>query len=149
MRTMSTQRTKIVLAVAGLAIGSAVALSSSTPALASGTNLWAKVAADGSLVAGSNVASSTSTGPGTFEVTFNRNVAGCAYVATTRNSFSQAVQVFTASGHASVERRVRRDQEPGRRADLGSVRPGRGLHQPVRRRRATARTSCAPRPASR
>ena len=39
MRTMSTQRTKIVLAVAGLAIGSAVALSSSTPALASGTNL--------------------------------------------------------------------------------------------------------------
>jgi hypothetical protein len=64
--------------------------------------LWAVVGASGNLVRGSRVTGVTHIAPGQYEVTFNRNVRQCAYVATTRNAFSEAITVFTASGHLSV-----------------------------------------------
>ena len=45
------------------------------------TALWAVVNADGTLARGSGAVSSTSLGFGTYEVLFNRDVTGCAYVA--------------------------------------------------------------------
>ena len=73
-----------------------------TPAVAASTNLFAKIDASGALVAGNGVSSATQVGTGQYEVTFNRNVSSCAYVATPENAHSQAVQVFTAGGHASA-----------------------------------------------
>lgn len=63
--------------------------------------LWAVVAQSGSLIRGSRVTGTTKLGPGQYEVTFNRSVTGCAFVATTQNAYSQALTVFTASGHLS------------------------------------------------
>ena len=62
-------------------------------------HLWAVVAANGTLTRGSRVTGLTRFGVGRYEVTFDRSVSGCAYVATTQNAFSQALNVFTASGH--------------------------------------------------
>lgn len=64
--------------------------------------LWAVVNIGGSLIRGSRVTGVTRLGPGQFEVTFNRNVSGCAYVATTNNAYSQALGIFTAGGHLSA-----------------------------------------------
>jgi hypothetical protein len=44
----------------------------------------------------------TQLGTGQYEVTFTANVSACAYVATTANAYSQALTVFTASGHLSL-----------------------------------------------
>jgi hypothetical protein len=63
--------------------------------------LWAVVALDGTLTRGSRVTGTTKLGPGQYEVTFDRSVTGCAYVATTQNAHSQALTIFTASGHLS------------------------------------------------
>ena len=65
-------------------------------------HLWAVVAANGSLTRGSRVTGVTRLGIGRYEVTFNRSVTGCAYVATTQNAYSQALGIFTASGHLSA-----------------------------------------------
>lgn len=70
--------------------------------VAVGNNLFAVIGQAGNLIAGNGVTSVAASGFGTYEVTFNQNVTGCAYVATTTNLFSQALTVFTASGHASV-----------------------------------------------
>ena len=63
--------------------------------------LWAVVGLNGTLTRGSRVTGTTKLGPGQYEVTFDRSVTGCAYVATTQNAYSQAITVFTASGHLS------------------------------------------------
>jgi hypothetical protein len=68
---------------------------------ASAANLFAKVSQTGTLTGGSGVASVTWLGPGQYEVTFTSNVSHCAYVATTANAYSQALQAYTASGHLS------------------------------------------------
>jgi len=65
-------------------------------------NLIARVDINGGLVFGNRVTGVTQFGPGQYEVTFNRNMTPCAYVATTNNANVQAMQVFTASGHLSV-----------------------------------------------
>jgi hypothetical protein len=65
-------------------------------------NLFASVSATGTLVAGSPGTSVTNIGTGQYEVTFGQNVAGCAYVATTINAYSQALQATVASGHLSA-----------------------------------------------
>jgi hypothetical protein len=65
-------------------------------------NLLARVDVNGNLVFGNRVTSVSKLGPGQYEVTFNRNMTPCAYVATTNNSNTQAFQVFTASGHLSI-----------------------------------------------
>lgn len=80
----------------------AAAASAAGAQVAVGNNLFAVVNANGTLASGNGVTSVSASGFGTFEVTFNQNVSQCAYVATTVNNFSQALQVFTASGHASV-----------------------------------------------
>ena len=90
----------VAAAVGGLVV--ALALMISAP-FASGAspNLFAVVDAAGHQVAGSNVAGVTRLGPGRYEVTFTQDVRRCAYVATTRNAYSQAIQAFTAGGHSS------------------------------------------------
>jgi hypothetical protein len=71
---------------------------SAVPAAAS----FAVVNMDGSLASGSSdVQSTTQIGTGQYEVTFLNPVTNCAYVATTINAYSQALQVFTAGGHLS------------------------------------------------
>jgi hypothetical protein len=64
--------------------------------------LWAVVNLNGTLARGSRVTGVTKLGPGQYEVTFNRSVTGCAYVATTINAYSQALGIFTAGGHLSA-----------------------------------------------
>ncbi len=66
-------------------------------------NLFAVVDSSGALVHGSEVASVAQLGPGQYEVTFTRDVARCAYLATTSNASSQAISAFTAGGHLSPE----------------------------------------------
>lgn len=63
--------------------------------------LFAALDLNGTLLRGNRVTAATRLGPGQYEVTFNRNVSGCAYVATTSNAYSQAIQAFTAGGHLS------------------------------------------------
>jgi hypothetical protein len=73
----------------------------SGPSAAAVRQLWAVVGLNGSLTRGSRVTGTTRLGPGRYEVTFDRSVTGCAYVATTQNAYSQALTIFTASGHSS------------------------------------------------
>lgn len=97
------KRTRLAF-VAATSVAAAALLSGGfmSPALAASTNLYANIGATGALVAGNGVASTAQVGSGQYEVTFNRDVSGCAYVATPQNAHSQAVQVFTAGGHASA-----------------------------------------------
>jgi hypothetical protein len=66
-------------------------------------NLFAVVDISGNLVTGNGVSSVAQLGTGRYEVTFNRSVEPCAYVATTVNTYSQALTVFTAGGHLSPQ----------------------------------------------
>lgn len=82
----------------GITLFAATALLAAIPAMAS----FAVVNADGSLYSGSSdVQSVTYFNTGQYEVTFANDVSNCAYVATTINAYSQALQVFTAGGHLS------------------------------------------------
>jgi hypothetical protein len=69
---------------------------------ASAANLFARVSPTGTLLAGSGVAGVSLLGPGRYEVTFTTSVSHCAYVATTTNAYSQAIQAYTAGGHLST-----------------------------------------------
>ena len=99
------------LAKLASAAGAAVALAapaiaglvSATPAQAASSNLFASVTAAGALAHGNGVTGVTHIGTGQYEVTFSTNVQSCAYVATTINAASQALQVFTAGGHLSTD----------------------------------------------
>lgn len=88
------------LAIVG-GLVTAVMFAPSTISAAS-PNLFATVGASGTLVNGNGVTSVSHTVTGQYEVTFSSNVSGCAYVATTRNAASQAVQAYTAGGHRSA-----------------------------------------------
>lgn len=70
-------------------------------ASASSPNLFASVAENGTLVNGNGVSYVNYLGTGQYEVTFTSVVSGCAYVSTTHNAYSQAIQSFTAGGHLS------------------------------------------------
>jgi len=70
-------------------------------ASAASPNLFASVAGNGTLANGNGVSSVTHIGTGQYEVTFTSDVSSCAYVSTTQNAFSQALQSFTAGGHLS------------------------------------------------
>jgi hypothetical protein len=78
-----------------------VALGAGT-AQAASANLFASVTANGTLAHSSGVTSVTHISTGQYEVTFSANVRRCAYVATTIHAHSQALGVFTASGHRSA-----------------------------------------------
>jgi hypothetical protein len=66
-------------------------------------NLYAVVDMGGSLVHGNGVSSVAHLNTGQYEVTFNRQVSQCAYIATTANAYSQAISAFTAGGHLSAQ----------------------------------------------
>lgn len=65
--------------------------------------LWAHVSANGTLLGSRGGTGATRLGPGQYEVTFNRDVSPCAYVSTTHNAYSQAIQSYTAGGHLSTQ----------------------------------------------
>ncbi len=91
-------------AVAATLAGPAIAdLASAAPAEAASSNLYADVSQSGTLAAGNGVTGVTHIGTGQYEVTFSSNVSNCAYVATTVNAYSQALQIFTAGGHLSPD----------------------------------------------
>ena len=77
---------------------------------ANGMTDWAVVASNGALVRSSNVnAAAKVQNPGRYQVTFNRNVAGCAYLATlggTGNDFPIRGEIYVASqpGNANAVR---------------------------------------------
>jgi len=83
-----------------MALAVAAALMPPTASAAS-PNLFASVALAGTLVNGNGVSSVTHIGTGQYEVTFTSDVSGCAYVSTTQNAYSQAIQSYTAGGHLS------------------------------------------------
>jgi hypothetical protein len=83
-----------------MALAVAAALVPPTASAAS-ANLFASVALNGTLVNGNGVSSVTHIGTGQYEVTFTSDVSSCAYVSTTHNASSQALQSFTAGGHLS------------------------------------------------
>jgi hypothetical protein len=68
---------------------------------AASPNLFASVSGTGTIING-NATSVTHIGIGRYEVTFGSDVSACAYVSTTHNAFSQALQSYTAGGHLSV-----------------------------------------------
>ena len=84
----------------GMALAVAAAQMPPTASAAS-PNLFASVAGDGTLVNGNAVSSVTHIGTGQYEVTFTSDVSSCAYVSTTQNAYSQAIQSYTAGGHLS------------------------------------------------
>lgn len=75
-------------------------------ASAASPNLFASVAGNGTLVNGNGVSSVSHIGTGQYEVTFTSDVSSCAYVSTTHNASSQALQSFTAGGQPEQQRRV-------------------------------------------
>jgi hypothetical protein len=95
---MKTLTIRTLLFGTGLAV--AAALMPPTASAAS-PNLFASVAGNGTLANGNGVSSVTHIGTGQYEVTFTSDVSSCAYVSTTQNAFSQALQSFTAGGHLS------------------------------------------------
>jgi hypothetical protein len=68
---------------------------------ASGPNLFASVSASGRLLAGTPGTAVARVARGRYEVTFGKDVSGCAYVATAIKAHAQAVVTWVASGQAS------------------------------------------------
>src|SRR5580700_11383972 len=93
-------RLTIATGAAAAAIASALTLGA-VPAQAytTSSNLFASVNLNGTLAYGNGVSGVTHLGTGRYEVTFSADVQQCAYIATTINAYSQALQVFTAGGH--------------------------------------------------
>ena len=101
-RGLSLTTARFAAAVIGLAAAFAVMVSVPLASAAS-SNLFAVSDAGGGKVAGNGVTGITHLGTGRYEVTFTKDVSRCAYVATTRHAFTQAIQVFTAGGHNSPQ----------------------------------------------
>jgi hypothetical protein len=100
LRRIALTTGAVAATLAAPAIGG---LAGAAPAEAASANLYASVSLSGTLVAGNGVSGVTHIGTGRYEVTFSSNVSNCAYVATTINAYSQALQVFTAGGHLSAD----------------------------------------------
>jgi hypothetical protein len=91
-------------AAAAIAATAAPAMRGTVQAQAfTSSNLFASVTLNGTLAHGNGVTGVTHIGTGQYEVTFAADVQQCAYVATTINAYSQALQVFTAGGHRSAD----------------------------------------------
>jgi hypothetical protein len=99
---MPFRRLLVCAASAAIVGGAFTAMATAPAANAASPNLFASVDINGNLINGGGVSSVTHLGVGRNEVTFARDVSGCAYVATTVNAFSQALQAFTAGGHLSA-----------------------------------------------
>ena len=90
-------------AAAAIAAASAATLGAVPAQASTNTNLFASVNLNGTLAYGNRVTGVTHIGTGQYEVTFSADVQQCAYVATTINAYSQALQVFTAGGHLGAD----------------------------------------------
>jgi hypothetical protein len=90
-------------AAAAAMAASAVTLGAVPAQASTSSNLFASVTLNGTLAYGNGVTGVTHLGTGQYEVTFAADVQQCAYVATTINAYSQALQVFTAGGHRSAD----------------------------------------------
>ena len=99
----------------GMALAIAAALLPPTASAAS-PNLFASVAGNGTLVNGNGVSSVTHIGTGQYEVTFTSDVSGCAYVSTTQNAFSQALQRLHDDRHSRLGQQGR-SLHPGHNRD--------------------------------
>jgi hypothetical protein len=100
LRRIALTTGAVAATLAAPAIGG---LASAAPAEAASANLFASVSLSGTVVAGNGVTGVTHIGTGQYEVTFSSDVSSCAYVATTINAYSQALQIFTAGGHLSAD----------------------------------------------
>ncbi|HEV2239906.1 MAG TPA: hypothetical protein VGR98_02585 [Streptosporangiaceae bacterium] len=89
------------IAAGALAMAAVPAAASAAPAQPTSGNLFASITGSGTLAHGNRVTSVTHLSTGRYEVRFATDVRRCAYVATTINAHSQALQVFTAGGHLS------------------------------------------------
>ena len=94
---LATGAAAAVIAAASVALGAVPARANTS------SNLFASVNLNGTLANGNGVTGVTHIGTGRYEVTFSANVQQCAYVATTINAYSQALQVFTAGGHLNAD----------------------------------------------
>jgi hypothetical protein len=94
---LATGAAAAVIAAVSAALGAVPAQASTS------SNLFASVNLNGTLANGNGVTGVTHIGTGRYEVTFSANVQQCAYVATTINAYSQALQVFTAGGHLNAD----------------------------------------------
>ena len=99
----AAMRVSCFFVTAGIAIGALTMTTGAASAQAASTNLFASVSASGTLLHGGGVSTVTHVATGQYEVNFSSNVRKCAYIATTVNAASQALQVFTAGGHLSAE----------------------------------------------
>src|SRR5579862_3994980 len=103
---MTRQISRLALAAGAVAAAIASAATvGAVPAQAytTSSNLFASVNLNGTLAYGNGVTGVIHIGTGRYEVTFSADVQQCAYVATTINAYSQALQVFTAGGHLSAD----------------------------------------------
>src|SRR5580658_4156773 len=97
-------RLTLAAGAAAAAIAASAVTLGAVPAQAStSSNLFASVNLNGTLAHGNGVTGVTHLGTGRYEVTFSADVQQCAYVATTINAYSQALQIFTAGGHLSAD----------------------------------------------
>jgi hypothetical protein len=92
----------VLVALAAL-VAAIAALPSAARVSAASSNLFADVDGAGNLLSGNGVSSVSHIGTGRYEVTFSSDVSACAYVASSVNAHSQALLVFTAGGHSSVD----------------------------------------------
>ena len=97
-------RLTLAAGAAAAAIAASAVTLGAVPAQAYTTsgNLFASVNLNGTLAHGNGVTGVTHIGTGQYEVTFSADIQQCAYVATTINAYSQALQVFTAGGPVAV-----------------------------------------------
>jgi len=91
---------RLRLAIPAALVAAAALIAPATQAAAG--NLFATVDQSGTLLHGNGVAGVSRLGTGQYEVTFSSSVSSCAYIATTSNAYSQALNVFTAGGHLST-----------------------------------------------
>jgi hypothetical protein len=99
----------------GVCVAAVVLGGLTVPANALAADLWGR--SDGTnLTKGKGVTGFTQYGPGQYEVTFNQDVSGCAYLATTSSQYTGDASygsVFTAGGHASVNGVYVETKNPG------------------------------------
>jgi hypothetical protein len=95
----------------------AAALGAPSPASAASSSQWAVSDYSGNFVRGSGVTGFTHLGTGRWEVTFNRDMRGCSYVATIADPGNALVyypgMVFTAGGHNSANGVYVETKNPG------------------------------------
>jgi hypothetical protein len=68
-----------------------------SPVVTAASQMFANVATDGTLISGSHVVSVGTVPPGEYDVTFDRNVSGCAFIATIGEPGSEPAGLIDAS----------------------------------------------------